>query len=1405
MKIKNFFLNQSARYLCLLVLLINLKLFPQEIRFKQITSEEGLSQNTIHCIYQDQKGFMWFGTQEGLNRYDGYNFLIYQHQPADTNSIPANDVWALTGDADNNLWIGTPAGLSRFDPSSLKFTNYQHQSNDPNSIRNNTIRKIIIENKETLWLATANGIDRFDAANQQFTHITLPENSQGISNYTINTLYCDSRGTIWAGTSRNGVFRLEAGNFSPDSISNFGHNPANENSLINDHVWAILEDRAGNLWFGTEDGLDRYHPTQNIFTHFRHAPGNPASISHNFIWTIFQDDKNNIWVGTRKGGLNLYNPSENNFQRFEHNIERTTSIIDDRIASIYQDRGGIIWVGTLGGLNFFNNRFQQFSGDRHTFPANRSERHYVYAIQEDRQKKLWLGTLDGLKVYSKSRKAFREIPIHTPGSPMDNSYVVSLAEDHRGQIWIGTNRGLLRYDSQKKRALPVAETTNPDHIMNNNILALYEDHDNMLWIGSTAGLGSYNSRSGEFREYPANVRDRNSISNNRIYALHEDREKNLWIGTAGGLNKLNQSRDKFTVYKHFSEDTTTISSDKIWSLYQARDGNIWAGTQNGLNCLDVTSGKFKRYTTEEGLPNNIIYGIQEDDHANIWISTSKGLAKIKPQEINPLGHPRVYSFYASDGLQDNEFNFGASYKSKDGQIYFGGIKGFNAFYPDSINIYDATPMIAITDFQINNKTVPVGRDENGRQILSRAIIDTEHLQLTHLDNIISFEFAVLDYNNPRKNRFAYYLEGFEDQWQYVDKRHFVTYTNLPAGDYTFHYKGQTSLGHWKHEGNSLHLTIHPPFWKENWFLVLVFLSVLSLVYGAHLFRLRWLRRINRTLQKNVVEQTAELTTANAALLSEVKHRERMEEAAQLQKTLLECQAEASLDGILIVSKDEQWQYFNQRFIAMWEYPADIVEKRSHTAGIKWAKKQLRDSEQFLKIHESVRADNSITTDAQFTLKSGRILAMYSAPIITKTSDYYGRIWYYRDITERIKNREEREYSLSLLQATLEATVNAILVVNNSGEMVLHNQNFLKMWDIPQSVMESRDDDSALETAILRLENPDAFLEKVRSLYDQPDATSRDELHFKDGRIIDRYSMPQNVNGKSVGRVWSFFDVTEQKTLEAKIREYAESLEKRVKERTRRLNEANQKLKAEINEHISTEQELIRSQEQLRNLTHYQETVREEERTRIAREIHDDLGQVLSGLKMEINLLKSISPDDNKNVTTMLQSMSDHVKYTIERIRKLSQELRPSVLDNLGLVSALHWQGEEFQKRANINVSISVFPPDMAISGDLNINLFRIFQESLTNIYRHAQAKNVQVELNLTDSELRFSIVDDGIGIQNENLTPQDTFGLTSIRERVRLFKGTLDIKGEANEGTSITIKIPYNKDRGIDEKDSHRG
>lgn len=1405
METKFFILNRPARYLCLLLLLISLKLLPQEIQFKQITSEDGLSQNTIHCIYQDQKGFMWFGTQEGLNRYDGYNFFIYQHQPGDTNSIPSNDIWALTGDAKNNLWIGTPAGLSRFDPSSLRFTNYQYQAGEQNSIRNNTIRKIIIDNDEILWIATASGIDRFDAANERFTQIALPENSRGNSNYTINTLYRDSRGTIWAGTSRNGIFRLETNNLSREKIAHFIHHPANANSLVNDHVWAIMEDRAGNLWFGTEGGLDRYKPLENKFTHFRHAPGNPESISHNFIWTIFQDDKNNLWVGTRKGGLNLFNPSENNFQRFQHNIEKTTSLIDDRIAAIYQDRGGIIWVGTLGGLNFFNNRFQQFSGYHHTFPSRKNEQHYVYAIQEDRQKRLWLGTLDGLKVYNRSRKTFQEIPIHIPGSPIDNSYVVSLAEDYRGQIWIGTNRGLLRYDAQKKRALPVATTTNPDNILNNNILALYEDQNKVLWIGSTAGLGSYNSRSGEFKEYPANARDTNAISNNRIYALHEDREQNLWIGTAGGLNKLNRSRDKFTVYKHFREDTTTISSDKIWSLYQSRDGYIWAGTQNGLNRLDVRSGIFQRFTTENGLPNNIIYGIQEDDHANIWISTSKGLAKIRPKEINPLGHPRVYSFYATDGLQDNEFNFGASHKDKEGRIYFGGIKGFNAFYPDSIKIYDATPMIAITDFQINNKSVPVGRDENGRQLLSRSITDTEHLQLTHLDNIISFEFAVLDYNNPRKNRFAYYLEGFEEDWQYVDKRHFVTYTNLPAGDYTFHYKGQTSLGHWNHEGNILHLTVQPPFWKDTWFLVLVFLSVLSLVYGIHQFRLRWLRRINRQLQKNVSEQTVELTTANAALLEEIKHRERMEEAAQLQKTLLECQAEASLDGILIVSKDEKWQYFNQRFIAMWEYPTDIVEKRNHTAGMEWAKKQLKESEQFIKIHESVRTNHASIVDAQFTLKNGRVLAMYSAPIITKASDYYGRIWYYRDITERIKNREDREYSLSLLQATLESTLNAILVVNNSGEMVMHNQNFLKMWDVPQSVMDSRDDNSALEAAILRLKDPDAFLEKVRSLYDQPDATSRDELHFKDGRIIDRYSMPQYVNGKSVGRVWSFFDVTEQKTLEAKNREYAESLEKRVKERTRRLNETNKKLKAEINEHILTEQELMRSQEQLRSLSHYQETVREEERTRIAREIHDDLGQVLSGLKMEINLLKSLCPDDDKNVSTMLQSMSDHVKYTIDRIRKLSQELRPSVLDNLGLVSALHWQGEEFQKRANINVSISVSPPDMEISGDLNINLFRIFQESLTNIYRHAQAENVQVELSRTDSELRFSIIDDGIGIQNGNLTPPDTFGLTSIRERVRTFKGTLDIKGVPNKGTSIIIKIPYNKDRGIDEEDSHRG
>jgi ligand-binding sensor domain-containing protein/serine phosphatase RsbU (regulator of sigma subunit) len=807
----------------------------EEVVFHHFTVQQGLSQGSVNCILQDGMGFMWFGTQDGLNRFDGYKTTVFKHDPADPRTL--NDNWVLS---------------------------------------------IAEDSGGTLWVRTLNSplLNRFDRATGTFTHVS--RDSVDLSHAQRNSVKaeCDEpSGVKWRGTIGGGVTR-----FDPESgkTVTFKHDPSNPRSLIDDRVYSIYRDGSGTIWIGTKEGLDRFDGAAGGFVHYRHDPADPESLSDNWVWPILEDRSGVLWVGTFRGGLNRFDLATQTFTHYRHEDADPRSLSGDQLYALYQDRSGMIWVGMNDrGVDRFHPELTAFGHYAHE-PANPHSLsdNNILSIHVGRSGVPWIGTRGGVNRLERAGHRFTHFQ-HVPSNSrtIGDNQVQSILEASSGLVWMGmVSTGLDRYDPARGTFEHYRhDPANPASLSDNRVYALCEGAGGEIWIGTYGGgLNRLDPATGVFTRYTHNDSITESLGAPGIFALCMDREGVLWIGTfGGGLDRFNAQTGTFTHFRHQSADPGTLSDDVVACLYEDRSGTLWVGTTGGLNRFDRASGTFSSYREKQGLPNDVVFGILEDDYANLWLSTNKGLSKFDPR----TEAFRNYDY--NDGLQGDEFNQNAFARNPlTGEMYFGGSNGITLFHPDSVRQNPYVPPVVFSSFTRYNTD-----DAEGRPIDEKGIDVRPDLTLSYKDNVATIEFAALNFYNTIKNRYSYQLEGYSDAWIQLGTERRATFTNLDAGEYMLRVRGSNNDGIWNDAGASLRLTVTPPWWKTRWAYAGYGILAFSLLYGMRRVEL------NRREQKARIRESdlqAKAALAEKRVLEAENQRKskELEDARELQLSML---------------------------------------------------------------------------------------------------------------------------------------------------------------------------------------------------------------------------------------------------------------------------------------------------------------------------------------------------------------------------------------------------------------------------------------------------------------------------------------------------------------------------------------
>jgi PAS domain S-box-containing protein len=828
-------------------------LLSKYLRFGRITTENGLSNDNIWGITKDSYGFMWFGTFEGLNRYDGKSVKVFRNDPDDPHSLSGNWIRGLYADHTGTLWIGTWGnGINQFDRETEQFIHYRHDSDNPQSLSSDAIRTTYEDRSGTLWFGTTGGLNKFNRETKQFTrYLHEPDNPNSLGNNIIEAVYEDSAGVLWIGTN-GGLDRFDP---ATERFVHYRNNPDDPHSLSHNGVRSIIEDKSGMLWVGTYGGINKFDHETGQFIRYQHDPADPSSLSHNSVYMVYEDHAGMLWFGTWGGGLNQFDRNTETFTRYQYNPADRYSLGNDNVYQIYEDQAGMFWIATDGGgvniLDFGGKSFRHYRpipGDPNSLSHNA-----VRAIYEDRAGDLWIGTNSGgLDKFDLQTEKFTNYQ-HDPDDPdsLRNNSVWVIHEDHMRNLWLGgLGSGLNKFEKDIEKFTHYQhDAANPHSLSSNNVWAIHEDRTGTLWFGTWgSGLNKFDSDTVQFTRYQHDPVDPSSLIHNRVTIIYEDRAGFLWIGTVGGLDRFEPETGIFTHYQHDPANSNSLGNNSVGSIHEDRRGRFWIGTWGGgLDKFDREHEQFIHYTIKDGLPSNMVFGILEDNQENLWLSTSRGLSRFNPQTET------FRNYDVSDGLQSNSFlAVNAYHKSHSGELFFGGTNGFNAFYPEQIKSNPHIPPVVITNFQLANKPVSIGEDS----VLQKSILETDNLVLSYRDRVFSFEFAVLNYRAPEQNRYKYRMDGLENAWNEVDRtRRFATYTNLDPGDYVFRVIGANNDGIWNEEGASIRITVTPPWWETMWFRISMVVVTIALLVGGFRWRVHGIVARRRELEIQVQTMT----------------------------------------------------------------------------------------------------------------------------------------------------------------------------------------------------------------------------------------------------------------------------------------------------------------------------------------------------------------------------------------------------------------------------------------------------------------------------------------------------------------------------------------------------------------------
>ena len=820
------------------------------LRFGRIPGDK-LTQSTVYCTYQDSQGFIWFGTEDGLNKYDGYSFDVYKFDPTDSVSISNNIIRVMFEDSRHTLWIGTDNGLNTYNRKNGSFHRFQNSSSNPKSISNNLISSITEDKNGIVWIGTNNGLNAFDPKTSSFTaYHSNPSDVTTLSSNVISSLAISSTGTLWVGTAADGLNQFDV---NSHKVIRYRHT-SEPNSLNEDEITSLYFDHAGNLWIGTlNGGANKF--SNGTFHHYTTEQG----LSGNSVFSLAEDRSGQIWIATFGTGLNVLDPHSGKVSVYKRDPQNPESISSNRIYQIFQDNAGTIWFSTANGISFYNRTIAKFTTYRLSDSGEGASNNSVFAVCESKDDNVWVGILgSGLNVFSRREGRFINEQFSGLNNPaLRYNNIFSIIEDRTGLLWIGTSDGLICYNRSNNQVSAYKHSDAPGSISNNYVRCVFEDKNGTIWVGTYGGgLNMYDRTSGKFTVFKNIAGSEGSLSSDVVMDIYEDRGGKLWICTyGGGLNSFDKSSHTFKVFKNETSNPKSISSNFVNCIHEDKNGKLLVGTYGGgLNVLDPSGNEFMHFIESNGLPSNIINGIISDRKGNIWISTNNGVCKLNLTSDPKSMTTNSRTYNAKDGLQ-NKLNENACFSGADGWLYFGGSNGLNAFHPDSINDNTVIPPVVITRFYLFEKP----------SRMDTLITSDQKLNLSYRQNFFSFDFAALNYLFPEKNRYAYKMEGLNDDWIYSGERHFVQYTNIDPGTYTFRVKACNNDGVWNEQGIAIEITIQPPFWKTWWFTALFALFVTVVIFAYIRIRTNTLVKQNLVLEEKVNSRTAELQEKNIQL------------------------------------------------------------------------------------------------------------------------------------------------------------------------------------------------------------------------------------------------------------------------------------------------------------------------------------------------------------------------------------------------------------------------------------------------------------------------------------------------------------------------------------------------------------
>jgi ligand-binding sensor domain-containing protein/signal transduction histidine kinase len=817
------------------------------LHFHRLSTADGLSQARVGQIIQDDLGFVWFGTQYGLNRYDGYDFKLYVHEPGNPLSAAGTFVYSLFKDRDGFIWIGWSRGLDRLDPRADTFTHYFAGEDEPTGTV--TVVHISQDRQGILWLATGSGLRGFNPATKTVLQYRHSADPNSLPADDINWTGEDSKGRFWVGTSKG--------------LSEFDR----KDGRVLRTIWvpepfkiSLFEDHRGQFWIttATGTGLALFDPEKNIVTPYSYYDADPGPIGSTGVVSIAEDAEGNLWLASSRFGLLRLDRTRRRVQHFGNRLQDQTGLAGNDVVTLLQDRGGNIWTGlNSGGVNYFGKDSQQFEVFRHVpGDPNSLSRDFVNAILKDRDDTLWIGNYSGLNRIDRKTGRRELVDIGLARTPT----VISLVQDHEGAIWAGTfAHGVTRYDPQKKTFENfMHDASNPRSLSNNEVHRVFVDHEKTVWVATDDGLNRFDPATHSFTVYK--TQDDNRFGQGYL-SIAEDAKGNLWLGTAySGLHRFDRARGQVSVYRQKGDGPDGLRDNGVQSVLISRLGQLWLGTQNGLQSLDFKTGALRSYDTRNGMPANAVSCLLEDERGNIWMSTTKGLSKLAPETATFTNYSMV------DELGGNDLTgWDACAKSHAGELFFAGFDGAVGFFPTILKGGPPASPLVLTDIEIDGAAPRIGRE----QPLEHAIAYAKSVTLSHKQSSLSLTFAGLNYGNSNATRYRYRLDGFDQEWHVSPSSiRQATYTMLPTGRYTLNVQMASDRGDWQAPGLSLAILVLPPWWATWWFRGLCVLVLAALGW--------W-----------IVRAREQYITREVTLQMEARNNERMRIAGDLHDTLLQ--------------------------------------------------------------------------------------------------------------------------------------------------------------------------------------------------------------------------------------------------------------------------------------------------------------------------------------------------------------------------------------------------------------------------------------------------------------------------------------------------------------------------------------